>query len=89
MTTATQPRSEPENAILDRDHQPQLPFEFLQPPRAAQASESTPIEPLEIQQMQLEQGTVQFDPLDILPNTFISAVSPLAVHLPQSLRDNI
>ena len=27
--------------------------------------------------MQLEQVTVQFDPLDILPNPFISAVSPL------------
>ena len=71
MTTATQPRAEPENAILDRDvHQPQLSFKFLQPPRAAPASESIPIEPLENgsienQQMQLEQGTVQFDPLDI------------------------
>ena len=50
VTSAPQPRAEPENAILDRDHQPQLPFEFLQPPRAAQASESTPIEPLENQQ---------------------------------------
>ena len=95
MTTATQPRAEPENAILDRDvHQPQLPFKFLQPPRAAPASESIPIEPLENgsienQRMQLEQGTVQFNPLDILPNLFISADSPLAVHLSQSLRDKI
>ena len=39
--------------------------------------------------MQLEQGTVQFDPLDILPNPFISAVSPQAGHLPQSMRDQI
>lgn len=100
VTTATaiQPRVEPENAdaILDRD-QPQLPFnpfEVLQPPRAAASSESTPIQlsenrPTENHQMQLGQGTVQFDPLDILPNPFMSVVSPLAVHLPQSLRDKI
>ena len=93
MTPATQRRAEPENAILDL-HQPQIPYEFLQPPRAAPASESTPIQPLENcstenQQMQLEQGTVQFDPLDILPNPFISAVSPRAVRLPQSMRDKI
>ena len=81
--------------FFNRDfYQPQLPFEFLQPPRAAPASELAPIQPLENcstenQQMQLEQVTVQFDPLDILPNPFISAVSPLAVHLPQSLRDKM
>ena len=93
VTTATQPRAEPENAILDL-HQPQTPYEFLQPPRTAPVPESIPMQPLENcstenQQMQPEQGTFQFYPLDILPNPFISAVSPLAVHLPQSMRDKI
>ena len=94
VTTATQPHAEPENAILDL-HQPQTPYEFLQPPRAASVPESTPIQLVENcstenqQLMQSQQGTIQFDPLDILPNPFISAVSPLAVHLSQSMRDKI
>ena len=48
VTTATQPPAELENAFFNRElYQPQLPFEFLQPPRASPASELTPIQPLE------------------------------------------
>ncbi|XP_078328757.1 uncharacterized protein LOC144623807 [Crassostrea virginica] len=46
VTTATQPHAEPENAILDL-HQPQTPYEYLQPPRAASVPESTPIQLVE------------------------------------------
>jgi hypothetical protein len=68
------------------------PIEILQPstvsqtPRAPSPVLTIPEQPVPVQN---DQGTVHFDPQNNVPNPFISAVSPLALHLPQSIKDKI